>query len=79
MSKLYDKVCKCCGRKFKSKAINKQYCPDCGDTYEDKLKRMAKKKPQGDKLEILQREIDAYNKKHGTALSYGQYVMKFGK
>lgn len=42
-------------------------------------KRSARRRPKVDKLGDLQREIDAYNREHGTALTYGQYVLKFGR
>lgn len=78
MSKIYQKKCKWCGNRFDSEKSHKYLCPKCeGDT--DKETEKKKKSIKEDKLGDLQREIDTYNREHGTALTYGQYVLKFGK
>ncbi len=67
--------CRCCGARI----INKPngFCSDkCRNQFE-KLHRAEykRKKELGDSpIYLLLREVDAYNKKHGTKYSYGQYV-----
>lgn len=76
MSKIYHKNCRWCGDPFDTETRNKKVCPKCDEALKSKKRET---KPSEDKLGDLQREIDEYNRTHKTALSYGQYVMKFGK
>ena len=76
MSKIYEKSCKWCGQPFESTTRGKKICPLCDEA---KKAKGEKKPPKEDKLGDMLREVDEYNRKHGTALSYGQYVLKFGK
>lgn len=78
MSKIYHKNCRWCGDPFDSEKSHKYLCPKCEEAR--KVANEKKKKPPNeDKLGDLQREIDEYNRQNGTALSYGQYVLRFGK
>ena len=81
MSKVYTKTCRRCGLTFETDKPNKRYCIWCGESSEDRLarKREENKKKKLSPLDALLKEIREYNDKHGTSLSYGQYVSKFGK
>ena len=79
MSKIWNKTCKWCGEPFESDTRGKKICPACGTAKRAKEEERKRQRQKPDKLGDLQREIDEYNRIHGTALSYGQYVLKFGK
>ena len=76
--KIYRRNCIWCGDPFDTYQICKTVCSDCMAA-KKREEAERKKAPTVDKLGDLQREIDAYNREHGTALSYGQYVSKFGR
>ena len=78
MSKIYHRNCKWCGDPFDTEQRGKVLCPVC-TIAKKKKDEQRKKSPKEDKLGDMLHEIDDYNRKHGTALSYGQYVSKFGK
>ena len=79
MSKIYQKKCKWCGSPFESETRGKKICPACDSVKRAKEEERKRQRQKPDKLGDLQREIDTYNREHGTALTYGQYVLKFGK
>lgn len=79
MSKIYQKKCKWCGSPFESEKPCKKICPACDAAKKEKEEEKKRQRQKPDKLGDLQREIDTYNREHGTALTYGQYVLKFGK
>lgn len=50
--KVYDKICTCCDRKYKSKSRNKRLCPDCAAQKLEKRKKKTRagyKKPHAAK------------------------------
>ena len=68
--KLFDLKCAECGKVFRSPNEEEKFCPDC-----KKIKEKKKRKPKSDKsLWAVLRELEKYNKEHGTKLSYGEYV-----
>ncbi len=83
--KKFEMTCICCGVSFMAGNHNAKYCPVCKETEKKRLSEEAKRNARLRKqnreaavsrknlVEFL-REIDTYNKKHGTRLSYGQYV-----
>lgn len=80
MDKVHYKACKRCNAKFSTHSVSKRLCHRCGNTPEDIAWRAAeRKKKMASPLERLLQEIAEYNQTHGTSLSYGQYVSKFGK
>lgn len=76
------KRCKICGRDFIGRSGRRDgYCSaECKKegmkrndrNYQERKRERANRKPNLDKT---LREIEAYNKKHGTRLSYGQYQL----
>ncbi|MBR5782884.1 MAG: hypothetical protein IKY33_01510 [Clostridia bacterium] len=74
------RMCEICGEAFESQSKRKKRCPVCDYMlYKSPLeKRAAKNKPTESALDKLLGEIAEYNREHGTSLSYGQYVAKFG-
>ena len=79
-----EKVFYCvnCGRAFTSNAHKAERCPECR---QERIKQLARKnyyrkkygqRKGADKKSIneIMRELKAYNDKHKTHLSYGQYV-----
>ena len=78
MGKVYVKVCRTCGDCFNTTSKSRRICDVC-QTF-SKIKPSAAGKKRGpDALDKMMREIREYNERHGTSLSYGQYVMKFGR
>lgn len=65
------KICKDCGKEFKTKAHNAKWCAECRKKY-----HFTKKKPlhKPKSLREVLADLKAYNIKHKTNLSYGQYV-----
>lgn len=75
---IYSGYCRCCGRKIPN---TREYCNEsCRKAGEEmwlkQMRRQASKK--SDPMYITLAEIDLYNKKHGTRLSYGQYIAMKG-
>lgn len=91
MTKIYIKSCIDCGKTFKAHANNAKRCDECKQELarekareqnalrkrENLYKKARKTKPKKTLSEIM-RELEAYNKEHGTHLTYGQYVSKAG-
>lgn len=83
--KKYKNNCVICGEEFTANRTNAKYCPECKEIQKrrqsNEAKRMSEIRKQNKRserqrkeLEGLLRELDAYNEKNGTRLSYGQYV-----
>lgn len=73
--KLFDLKCEECGKVFRNPDENERFCPEC-----NKVKSKKKRKPKANKnIWKIARELEEYNKKHGTLLSYGKYVELFDK
>ena len=68
--KLFDLKCVECYKFFRNPNENERFCPEC-----KKIKEKKRRKPKADKsLYQITRDLAKYNKKHGTILSYGEYV-----
>ena len=73
--KLFDLKCEECGKVFRNPDENERFCPEC-----KKIKYKKERNSKADKsLWAVMRELEKYNKKHGTMLSYGKYVELFDK
>jgi hypothetical protein len=79
------KLCPICFNGFHPHNGNQKYCKFCHEHRRDDIKeyqaKMHEKKEREKRHKLnpiwsITREIKEYNKKHGTYLSYGQYVMK---
>ncbi len=75
--------CSRCGEPFGAKTNYALYCPNCRKEVvkEKSAASKAKKKAAGHKpqneiksMKQFLKELDNYNKEHGTHLTYGQYV-----
>lgn len=77
---LPKKVCPICLGMFRPRRPDHDYCDECRKNrkYEILLYRNGKLRPicndNMDALHDMNAEIEAYNKKHGTCLTYGKYV-----
>ena len=68
--KLFDLKCAECHKVFRNPDENERVCPEC-----KKIRDKKKRKPKSDKsLYQVTKELEKYNKEHGTMLSYGRYV-----
>ena len=73
------RICPICFRMFTPNTKHQKYCAYCGkhNKYEIKLYAAGLlKRPyrENEKLHKMNAEIEAYNKKHGTCLTYGKYI-----
>ena len=77
--KLYKRYCKFCGAKIITESANKRICGFCAEY--NKSSNKEKRQRAYEPLWNITAEIEQYNKKHGTMLSYGKYValLKFEK
>ena len=83
--------CLICGERFYNFTYNSKYCPDCHRKYDKEIDSEKHKRayaikinappPTAMALRAEIREIEEYNKRHGTCLTYGQYkhLKKEGK
>ena len=73
--KLFDLKCAECHKVFRNPDENERFCPECKKIKQSKKKARQKAKSVKSKS-ILQitRDLAKYNKKHGTMLSYGEYI-----
>ena len=74
--KLFDLKCAECHKVFRNPDENERLCPECKNI--KKSKKKAKQKANKTIFQIT-RELEKYNKEHGTRLSYGQYVLLMGE
>lgn len=73
--KLFDLKCTECGKIFRNPDENERFCPECKKIKESKKKPKQKAKSIKSKsIWQITRELEKYNKEHGTWLSYGKYV-----
>ena len=78
--KLFDLKCAECGKIFRNPDENERFCPECNKIKESKKKPKQKAKSVKSKsIYQITRELEKYNKEHGTLLSYGQYVLLIGE
>lgn len=74
-------TCQNCGGEFVARTKHAMYCVDCRPIMQRKRadkKRAEEKKVykllcDGKSINAVLRELDTYNHKHGTHLTYGQY------
>lgn len=78
---MVEKVCSVCGKPITIALGDYPYkmCPECREKHRAKgrARYQARKKLKrhgNDKITALTAEIEEYNKKHGTRLTYGKYV-----
>lgn len=78
-------TCEVCGSEFTCRQHNAKYCPGCKeDAYNEKQvqwrkrarakRKSVKVKQEFKSINEVLADIEAYNKKHGSNLSYGQYI-----
>ena len=72
-----------CQMVFWADRHDQKYCPECREFRKDEIKRYRRKRLAEKKrgrpaksIEDIIHDADAYNRKHGTSYTYGQYVMK---
>ena len=73
MLRVVEKICKDCGCVFWSKSHNAKWCPECRKKYHF-TKKERKSPIVGKSLSEVLADLKEFNFKHGTRLSYGQYV-----
>ena len=80
------KTCELCGCRYRASHWNSKYCDGCKrdarlqqNKESKRVKRIIQQQKQARKtqrnFDTLTKEIEAYNREHGTFLSYGQYVI----
>ena len=73
--KLFDLKCAECHKVFRNPDENERLCPECKKIKEGRKKPKQKAKSVKSKsIYQITRELEKYNKEHGTMLSYGEYV-----
>ena len=73
--KLFDLKCAECGKIFRNPDENERFCPECNKIKESRKKPKQKAKSIKSKsIWQIIRELEKYNKEHGTWLSYGKYI-----
>lgn len=78
--KLFDLKCAECYKFFRNPDENERFCPECNKIKESRKKPKQKAKSIKSKsIWQIIRELEKYNKEHGTMLSYGQYVSSVDK
>lgn len=71
---MYKQVCQRCGKEYRSKIEVQPLCSVCRAIERRKSAPKKRKKTKTDSLGEMLREIQEYNDRHGTALSYGRYI-----
>lgn len=66
--------CTICGHEFETAACNAKYCPDCRKKAKSKSKPKPIPERTNQSLADVMRELNEYNRKHGTLLTYGKWV-----
>ena len=81
--KVYKKCCIVCSREFETERHNLRCCSEeCTYKHRQKMREEWKNKKAAERprstLEQTVRELNEYNRAHGTHLTYGKYkMMKF--
>lgn len=89
-TRLHFRTCVQCGIEFYSGKTNAQLCESCREDNKkvalERMKEGNKKPPKAvakkrnvKSLKTVLKQLDRYNKKHHTELSYGQYVALRGE
>ena len=75
------RICPNCFATFIPHATNQKFCPDCRDyrmdeikKYREKQRREKEARKKRESIDAVCEELEAYNRKHGTLLSYGKYI-----
>lgn len=84
-SELYTKTCSECKKVFRTDKPKVRLCPNCKkkkqqEGYEQLKKPVCEEYTgSGTNADIFKevREMEEYNRKHGTNYTYGQYISKF--
>lgn len=86
---MVERICENCGGIFQGGSGAVKYCPKCKPLMKQRDKEIHKQNREFlnaqrtnrrhatqslAKVNAILREIDAYNKRHGTHLSYGKYM-----
>lgn len=66
--------CLICGRDFTTGAHNIKYCPNCRGKGENCTRTARRRKHKIKSIPEIMRELEEYNRVHGTYLTYGKYV-----
>ncbi len=80
------KICIWCGQEFNAEHPRKKRCPKCSELPHDRkeydrLRNLEKKRRaqrsalKGFSIDEVLKALKVYNSIHGTALTYGQFVM----
>lgn len=81
------KICIWCGKEFDAEHPRKKRCPECSELplerneETDRIRRLRKKRStqraalKGFSIDEVLKALKVYNSIHGTALTYGQFVM----
>ena len=67
------KICKNCGKEFETIGYNTRYCFACRVDPKEQAQRVRNKRAATGLNKIMS-ELNAYNEKNKTHLTYGQYV-----
>ena len=85
-SKKYRHICEDCGAEFFSASHNAMRCVPCRETARKSISKEWREKAKSKKpiisrvlpprksIRTVLRELERYNKEHGTSLSYGRYI-----
>ena len=81
---MITKTCRICNQPYNAKSCNSMYCDSCRKSlaksrqkiYAQRFKSTKKRKKKIIKKSIweMTREMEEYNRKNKTCLTYGQYV-----
>lgn len=77
MKELSVLVCRECHKVFRDPNENERFCPDCKKIKDRRTPEPVSRVKKG--IYQVMRELEQYNRKHGTTLSYGQYVASVDK
>lgn len=72
---VYTHYCKVCFTRFTSTSRHSEFCSvECSNFERENRNRRYRRNRTLEPILKICREVEAYNKAHGTHLSYGQYV-----
>lgn len=73
--------CLVCGNEFETRTEDQLYCSkECKQMADEERRRLRniQRRRSPSRLDAFMKQVDEYNRKHGTHLSYGKYREKFG-
>lgn len=65
-----------CGNEFVTERHNRKWCDECLEALTKKKKGVTRPSAERVPLMAFLRQIEKYNREHGTCYSYGRYVLK---